>query len=354
MKKIKIAIIGVGNCASSLIQGIEYYKNINENSNFVAGIANNTIKGYTIGDIECVAAFDIDKNKVGKDLADAIFVSPNCTTKFCSVPPLGVIVSKGPLYDGLGENLKKVIPVDASQEIVDVAEILKKTKTDILINYLPTGSQKATEYYAQQALEVRCAFINAIPVFIASEIEWAKKFSAANLPLVGDDIKSQIGATIVHRAIVDLMVKRGVSVEKSYQINIGGNTDFLNLEETSRLTSKQISKNSAVDCLIPYDHVVRVANPTFVDFQGDNKNTFISIKGKYFGGVPVSIDIKLDFEDSPNSAGVMVDVIRFVKISLDNAQSEIINDVSAFYFKHPLKQSDDNLVYQRIKKYIEK
>lgn len=353
MKKIKIAIVGAGNCASSLIQGIEYYRNIDENSSFVAGIAHNSIKGYTIGDIECVAAFDIDKNKVGKDLSDAIFTFPNCTTKFCEVPHLGVIVSRGHVFDGLGENLKEVVPVNSSQDGVDVAKVLKESGAEILINYLPTGSQEATEFYAKQALIAQCALINAIPVFIASKKEWVEKFQNANLPLVGDDIKSQIGATIVHRAIVDLMVKRGVKIEKSYQINIGGNTDFYNLAELSRLDSKQISKNSALDCLIPYEHNVRVANPTYVGFQGDNKNTYITVRGKYFGDIPVSVDIKLDFEDSPNSAGVMVDVIRIVKTSLDKNNLDILGDISAFYFKHPLNQCDDNLTYQRVKQYID-
>lgn len=261
-------------------------------------------------------------------------------------------MSAGAIFDGLGDKLKEVIPIGTIHKNVDIVNLLKESQAEILINYLPTGSQKATEFYAKQALLANCAFINAIPVFIASNKDWVDKFEESDVPLVGDDIKSQIGATIIHRAIIDLMVKRGVKIDQSYQINIGGNTDFYNLTESSRLESKQLSKTGAVDCLIPHDHKIIVANPTYVDFQGDNKNTYITIKGKYFGNIPLEIDMKLDFEDSPNSAGVMVDVIRLVKTSLDKKDTDILSDVSAYYFKHPLQQFEDNLVFHRIEEYI--
>lgn len=352
MDKIKIAIIGVGNCASSLIQGLTYYKDVDENSGFVPGILHNVIGGYKIRDIECVAAFDVNATKVGKDLSEAIFAFPNCAEKFCDVPRLGVTVMKGPIMDGLGNNLKELITTDPGQNDVDVAAILRETKAEILINYLPTGSQKATEYYANQALNAGCAFINAIPEFIASNKNWEEKFRKANLPIAGDDVKSQLGATILHRAIVDLMVKRGVLIENNYQINLGGNTDFLNLAEEARIESKQISKNEAVKSIIPYDGHTLVTLPLYTSSHQDTKICYINIDGKNFGNCPLSIDIKLKVEDSPNSAGVMVDIIRTMKIAQNRGLSGSVNEVCSFCFKRPPSQITDNEAYYLMENFI--
>lgn len=352
MNKIKIAIIGVGNCASSLIQGLTYYKGVDENSGFVPGILHNVIGGYKIRDIECVAAFDVNVTKVGKDISEAIFAFPNCAEKFCDVPRLGVPVMKGPIMDGLGNNLKELIKTDPGQKEVDIAAVLREKKAEILINYLPTGSHKATEYYANQALKAGCAFINAIPEFIASNEHWEEKFRKANLPIAGDDIKSQLGATILHRAIVDLMTKRGIFIEKNYQVNIGGNSDFMNLSEKSRLESKQISKNEAVKSLIPYDGHTLVTLPNYYPSNQDTKICYINVEGRNFGNCSLSIDIKLKVEDSPNSAGVMVDLIRAMKIAINNGMSGSVNDLCSFCFKHPPKQIGDSKAYDLMESYI--
>jgi myo-inositol-1-phosphate synthase len=346
MSKIKIAIAGVGNCASSLLQGIDFYKDVDEKSGFVPGVTHNTICGYRIRDIECVAAFDIDKNKVGADLSQAIFVRPNCAEKFQTIHSNGIIVQKGPVLDGLGENLKKIITVDKNQKDTNVAKILRQQDVDILINFLPTGSKKATEHYADQAIKAKCGFINAIPEFIATSEVWEKKFSLAGLPLVGDDIKSQLGATTLHRALVDLFLKNGCRIDETHQSNIGGNTDFLNLIEASRAKTKIICKNEAIKSIIPYDTPVTVDiksykkghDPTF----GDAKQTKIHLEGKNFGSRPISIDVELHVEDSPNSSGVMIDVIRSMKIALDRNVSGVITPICTKYFKYaPIKCDDE-------------
>lgn len=352
MSKIKVTIAGIGNCASSLVQGVEYYKDVDEKSGFIPGISHNVFGGYRIKDIEFVAAFDVDKNKVGKDLSEAIFTEPNCTLKFSEVTNLGVKVERGPLLDGLGKNLKKEIPVDIHQEAVNVADVLKESGADILINYLPTGSKRASEFYAEQALIAGCGFINAIPEFIAPDAKWGRRFKDAGLPLAGDDIKSQVGGTIVHRILTDLFIKRGVKIEESYQLNIGGNTDFYNLSEESRARSKLASKTAAVESLIPYKTTVIMPLPNYAGFLGDNRICYIQLKGRKFGMTPITIDMKISVEDSPNSAGVMVDVIRAMKIALDKGISGPLTDICAYYFKNPPEQCPDNEAYRKVEKFI--
>ncbi len=354
MGKIKVAIIGVGNCASSLIQGIEYYKDVDENSVLVPGLMNNVFGSYKIRDIKVVAAFDVNMYKVGKDLSEAIFTEPNCTLKFCQVPKLNVKVEKGPLLDGLGENLKKIIPVDEGQKEINISKKLRETNTEILINYLPVGSKEATKFYAHQAIEAGCSFINAIPEFIASDPKWIKKFEEAGLPLAGDDIKSQVGASIVHRSLIDLFVKRGVTIEETYQLNIGGNSDFLNISEKQRSETKTISKTETLQSLIPYKPSLQVISDNYVKFKNDSKDCYIYLKGKEFGGAPVTIELKLSVEDSPNSAGVMIDVIRAVKTALDIKRSGVLTDICAYFFKYPIKQYTDDEARRMVKNFIKK
>jgi len=356
MEKIRIAIAGIGNCASSLIQGIEYYKNVDENSGLVPGIIHNTLCGYRISDIKCVAAFDVDANKVGKDISKAIFTKPNCAKKFSDVPSKGIIVQRGPLFDGLGENLRTIIPVDNQREI-DVATVLREEEARILINFLPTGSKKATEYYAKQAIKSRCGFINAIPEFIASTTKWRDKFSKARLPLVGDDIKSQLGATTLHRSLVDLFLKWGCKINETHQSNLGGNTDFLNLIEPSRAKTKIICKSEAIKKNIPY------LVPVTIDIKshkkeheptlGDTKRTIIHVEGMNFGSMPISIDVGLRVEDSPNSAGVMVDVIRAMKVSLDRGDSGVIDPICSQFFKRPAIPLNDNQAFKNFELYVD-
>jgi len=352
MNKIKVAIAGIGNCASSLVQGIEYYKDVDEKSGFVPGIIHNVFGGYRIKDIEIVATFDVDRNKVGKDLSEAIFTKPNCTLKFSEVSNLGVKVERGPLLDGLGDNLKKVVPIDPRQKEVNVANILKERGANILINYLPTGSKKASEFYAEQALIAGCGFINAIPEYIGANPKWGRKFKDAKLPLAGDDIKSQVGSTILHRTLIDLFIKRGVKIEESYQQNIGGDTDFYNLLEEARASSKLRCKNAAIQSLIPYKTSVIVAPSNYIEFQGNNKICYIMLRGRKFGGASVTIDLKLSVEDSPDSAGVMVDVIRGIKIALDKGISGPLVDICTYYFKNPPEQCPDDEAYRKVEKFI--
>lgn len=352
MRKIRVAIAGVGNCTSSLIQGVEYYRGVDENSGFVPGVAHNVFGGYKIGDIEFVAAFDVDMNKVGKDLSEAIFTKPNCATKFSSIKKLGVKVEKGEVLDGLGENLKRIIQIDPDAKEVNVSDVLKERKTDLLINYLPTGSKKASEYYAEQCLIAGCGFINGIPEVIATSAEWGKKFKDAGLPLLGDDIKSQLGGTILHRTLIELFTKRGVKIEKSYIFNVGGNTDFYNLSEESRSETKLTSKKAAVQSLVPYPASINVMPSGYVDFWGDYKECHIMIQGKKCGMTPVKIEVKLCVEDSPNSAGVMVDIIRATKVALDRGISGPIVDVCGYYFKNPPESYSENEAYDRVQKFV--
>lgn len=353
MPEIRVAIVGVGNCASALVQGVEYYKNAREDVT-VPGLMHVNFGGYHISDINFVAAFDVNKSKIGKDLSEAIFVKPNCCAKFADVPYLGVKVSSAPVLDGVAEHMKKSFNIYTSGEIepVDVVETLKNTGADMLVNYLPVGSRNATRFYAQAALDAGCAFLNCIPEFIASNSEWSKKFEEKGLPVAGDDIKSQLGATILHRNLVKLCVDRGVVVEETYQLNLGGNTDFLNMTVEERLKTKRISKTKAVTSIVPYDLPTRIGPSDYVPFLGDKKICYILLKGRKFGNQPVTIKAKLEVEDSPNSAGVVIDVIRAVKIALDRRIAGSLISISSYAFKHPPIQVPDSVAKQWVEEYI--
>ncbi|MEM3012546.1 MAG: inositol-3-phosphate synthase [Candidatus Hadarchaeales archaeon] len=351
MGAIRVAIAGVGNCASSLVQGVEYYKNAKEEES-VPGLMHVKFGDYHIRDIKFVAAFDVDLNKIGKDLSEAIFTPPNCTAKFCDVPRLGVEVMEGPLLDGLGKYLTPVIPHRSKPKPVDVVRVLEDSKADILINYLPVGSYKASRFYAEAALKAGCGFVNCIPEFIVSDKGWAKRFQEAGLPCAGDDIKSQVGATILHRTLVKLLVDRGVKVEESYQLNIGGNTDFLNMLEEERLSSKRVSKTEAVSSQVPYEVPLRIGPSDYVPFLKDNKVCYIFIRGRKFGDIPLTIDVKLSVEDSPNSAGVVIDALRAVKIAMDRKVAGPLLGVSAYFFKHPPVQMPDEVARKAVEDFI--
>ena len=317
---IKIAITGLGNCASSLIQGLEYYKKVDGNSPPVPGLMHNVIGGYKLRDIKVVAAFDVDKRKVGKDVAEAVFSPPNCTKKFSDVPKIGVKVQKGPVLDGIAETTKDFFLVDPSQKPVDVKKAIQESGAEILINYLPVGSEQAVRFYAQEALDAGVAFINCMPVFIASDGPWAKRFEDAGLPCIGDDIKSQVGATITHRTLVKMFADRGVKIERTYQLNVGGNTDFMNMLERQRLKSKKLSKTEAVQSNLPERlpaDKIHIGPSDYVPWLNDNKIAFIRIEGRKFGDIPIVLDCRLDVEDSPNSAGIVVDAIRCAKLALE-------------------------------------
>jgi myo-inositol-1-phosphate synthase len=351
MGKVKVAIAGVGNCASSLIQGVEYYKDAKEDQ-FVPGLMHVNFGGYHVRDIEFVAAFDIDTNKVGRDLSEAIFTPPNCTIKFSDVPKLGVEVMKGEVLDGLGKYLKPVVPVDPTQKPVDVAKVLRDSGAEVLVSYMPVGSYHATRYYAQAALDAGVGYVNCIPEFVVSGKEWAEKFEKAGLPCAGDDIKSQVGATILHRMLAKLLIDRGVKVEESYQLNIGGNNDFLNMVEEERLSSKRVSKTEAVASQVPYEVPLRIGPSDYVSFLKDNKVCYIYMRGKKFGDIPLAIDVKLSVEDSPNSAGVVIDAIRAVKLALDREIGGPLIGVSAYFFKHPPVQMPDTDAKQAVEDFI--
>ncbi|WP_457568510.1 inositol-3-phosphate synthase [Desulfurobacterium sp.] len=345
--KIKVAIVGVGNCASSLVQGIYYYQGKSEDE--ISGLMHYDIGGYRPWDIEVVAAFDIDRRKVGKDVSKAIFEKPNCTTVFNpDVPEMGVEVQMGPVLDGFAEHMNEY-PEDqrfviADREPVDVTKVLKESGAEVVINYLPVGSEEATRYYAQCALDAGCAFVNCIPVFIASDSEWAKKFEEKGLPIVGDDIKSQVGATITHRVLATLMSDRGVAIDRTYQLNFGGNTDFLNMLERKRLKTKKISKTEAVRSLIPYpmpDNNIHIGPSDYVPWLKDNKIAYIRLEGRLFGDVPMYIELKLSVEDSPNSAGSAIDAIRCAKVGLDRKIGGPLYSISSYTMKHPPIQYPD-------------
>ena len=352
MVGIRIAIAGVGNCASSLIQGIEYYKNIKHSDDLVPGLMHNSLGGYLISDIKPVAAFDIDMRKVGTDLSEAIFAAPNCTRKFSDVHGLDVEVMKGQVLDGVAPHMKDYFRVDEKQKPIDVASELRKSKADILINYLPVGSEEAVKWYASQALEAGCGFINCIPVFIASNKQWADKFRKAKLPIIGDDIKSLVGATIVHRALTQTIVDRGARIDSTYQLNIGGNTDFRNMTDQARLKSKKISKTESIASQIPYDAYVYAGPNGCIDCLNDNKICHLKIDFKLFGDVPAYIDLKLSVEDSPNSAGVVVDAIRVAKIALDRKIGGPILPASAYFMKHPPVQMRDVEAREKLEEFI--
>ena len=315
MGEVRVAIAGVGNCASSLVQGVFYYRDAREDE-MIPGLMHVKFGDYHVSDIKFVAAFDVNAEKVGRDLSEAIFAYPNNTRRFCEVPYLGVKVMRGPTLDGIGKYLKDAI-VESDEEPVDVAEVLRETKADVLVNYVPVGSEQAARWYAQQAIEAGCAYVNCMPVFIASDPVWQKKFEDARLPVAGDDIMSQLGATVLHKTIVDLLVSRGVVIEESYQLNVGGDTDFLNMLERERLESKKISKTEAVQSMVPYKVPLHIGPSDYIEFLQNKKICYIWIKGRYFGDTPLTIDIKLDVWDAPNSAGVVIDAIRAAKIALD-------------------------------------
>jgi myo-inositol-1-phosphate synthase len=351
--KINVAIIGAGNCASSLVQGIQFYKQAKENE-FVPGLMHVNLGGYHISDINFVAAFDIDKNKVGKDLAQAIFTKPNNTFKFCDVPTTGVKVQRGMTHDGLGKYLSQIIE-KAPGPTADIVKILKETKTDIVINYLPVGSEEATKWYIEQILEARCGMINCIPVFIARERYWQDRFAAKGLPIIGDDVKSQVGATIVHRVLTRLFRDRGVKLERTYQLNFGGNTDFLNMLERERLESKKISKTSAVTSQLdyPFDpNDIHVGPSDYVPWLNDRKFCHIKMEGRTFGDVPLGLELKLEVWDSPNSAGVVIDAIRCCKLGLDRGLKGSLIGPSAYFMKSPPIQYSDDEARRMVEEYI--
>jgi myo-inositol-1-phosphate synthase len=352
MAGIRIAIAGVGNCASSLIQGLDYYKNIKKSDDLVPGLMHNSLGGYLISDIKPVAAFDIDKRKVGTDISEAIFSNPNCTKKFSNVTDMDVEVMKGQVLDGVAPHMKDYFLVNEKQKPVDVASVLKRSKADVLINYLPVGSEEAVKWYASQALEAGCAFINCIPVFIASNKQWAEKFREAKLPVIGDDIKSLVGATIVHRTLTQMIVDRGARIDSTYQLNIGGNTDFRNMTDQSRLKSKKISKTESVASQIPYDAYVYAGPNGCIDCLNDNKVCHLKIDFRLFGDVPAYIDLKLSVEDSPNSAGVVVDAIRIAKIALERKIGGPVMAASAYFMKHPPQQMREQDAREQLEKFI--
>lgn len=353
MGKINVAILGVGNCASSLIQGVHYYRNVSSNEH-VPGLMHLNLGGYHPGDIQFVAAFDIDKNKVGKDLSKAIYTPPNNTFKFCDVPKTGVTVQRGMTHDGLGKYLSQII-TKAPGPTADIVKILKDTKTDVVINYLPVGSEEATKWYVEQVLEAGCGFINCIPVFIAREGYWQRRFAERGLPIVGDDIKSQVGATIVHRVLTRLFQDRGVKLERTYQLNFGGNTDFYNMLERERLESKKISKTNAVTSQLDYDignDNIHVGPSDYVPWLEDRKFCYIRMEGRTFGDVPLNLELKLEVWDSPNSAGVVIDAIRCGKLALERGLRGSLVAPSSYFMKSPPIQCTDNEALRNVEAFI--
>ncbi len=353
MGKINVAIIGVGNCSSSLVQGVYYYNKAKETT-FVPGLMHANLGGYHISDINFVAAFDIDKNKVGKDLAEAVFTSPNNTFKFCEVPTTGVTVQRGMTHDGLGKYLSQIIQ-KAPGPTADIVQILKETKTDVVINYLPVGSEEATKWYIEQVLAAGCGFINCIPVFIAREKYWQKRFAEKGMPVIGDDIKSQVGATITHRVLTRLFRDRGVKLERTYQMNFGGNTDFYNMLERERLESKKISKTNAVTSQLDYKmnpNDIYVGPSDYVPWLDDRKFCYIKMEGRTFGDVPLNLELKLEVWDSPNSAGVVIDAVRCCKLALDRGLVGELAAPSAYFMKSPPIQYSDDEAHRMVEESI--
>ena len=353
MGKVNVAVIGVGNCASSLIQGVYYYRKAKKDE-FVPGLMHVNLGGYHISDINFVAAFDIDKNKVGKDLAQAIYTPPNNTFKFCEVPALGVNVQRGMTHDGLGLYLSKIIQ-KAPGSTVDIVKVLKDTKTDVVINYLPVGSEEATKWYVEQVLTAGCGLINCIPVFIAREKYWQQRFEQVGLPVIGDDIKSQVGATIVHRVLTRLFGDRGVKLERTYQLNFGGNTDFYNMLERERLESKKISKTSAVTSQLDYElspDDIHVGPSDYVPWLLDRKFCHIRMEGRTFGDVPLNLELKLEVWDSPNSAGVVIDAIRCCKLALERGLKGALVAPSSYFMKSPPVQYTDDEARRMVEEFI--
>ncbi|HUZ43649.1 MAG TPA: inositol-3-phosphate synthase [Acidimicrobiales bacterium] len=348
-KKIRVAIAGVGNCASSLVQGVTYYKDADPTES-VPGLMHVMLGEYHVGDVEFVAAFDVDANKVGVDLSKGIFAGPNNTIRFAQVPNLGVRVQRAPTFDGLGKYYRQVVE-ESPEEPVDVAQALRDAKADVLVSYLPVGSEEAQRHYAQACLDAKVAFVNAIPVFIASDPVWAAKFTEAGVPIVGDDIKSQVGATIVHRLLARLAEDRGMVLDRTYQLNVGGNMDFKNMLERERLESKKISKTQSVTSQIEHgisSDNVHIGPSDHVAWLEDRKWAYIRMEGRNFGDVPLNIELKLEVWDSPNSAGVIIDAVRCAKIALDRGQGGPVESASAYFMKSPAKQFHDDEARQMV------
>lgn len=354
MPDIHVALVGVGNSASALVQGVQYYRDAKENAS-VPGLMHVNFGGYHIRDVKFVAAFEVNKEKIGKDLSEAIFTEPNCCAKFADVPRLGVKVSAAPMLDGVAPHMKETFHVykEGELEPVDVVQTLKKAKAEILVNYLPVGSHDAARFYAQAALDAGCAFVNCMPEFIASDFAWAKKFEEKDLPVAGDDIKSQVGATILHRNLAKLCVDRGVIIDETYQLNLGGDTDFQNMTVEERLKTKRISKTEAVTSLVPYDLPTRIGPSDYVPFLGNKKICYLWLKGRKFGDRPLTITVKLEVEDSPNSAGVVIDIIRAVKLALDRKIAGQLLSISSYAFKHPPIQVPDSVAKQSVEEFIQ-
>src|SRR6266851_914557 len=352
--KVRVAIVGVGNCASSLVQGVHYYHNASAKDS-VPGLMHVNLGGYHVSDIEFVAAFDVDKKKVGLDLSEAIFAGPNNTLKFADVPRTGVKVQRGMTHDGIGKYLADIV-IKAPGETSDVVGILRKTKADVLVSYLPVGSEEATKWYVEQALAAGVGFVNCIPVFIAREPYWQKRFLERGLPIIGDDIKSQVGATIVHRVLTRLMRDRGVKLERTYQLNFGGNTDFLNMLERERLMSKKISKTRSVTSQLDYDigsDNVHIGPSDYVPWLNDRKWAYIRLEGRSFGDVPLNVELKLEVHDSPNSAGVVIDAVRCSKLALDRGIGGALEGPSSYFMKSPPVQYSDSEAKNLVEEFID-
>ncbi|HME66654.1 MAG TPA: inositol-3-phosphate synthase [Streptosporangiaceae bacterium] len=351
--KVRVAIVGVGNCASSLVQGLEYYKDATDEAR-VPGLMHVRFGDYHVSDVEVVAAFDVDAKKVGIDLSDAIFASENNTIKFADVPPTGVTVQRGHTFDGLGEYYREII-TESDEQPVDVVAALREAQADVLVCYLPVGSEVAAKFYAQCAIDANVAFVNALPVFIASNPEWAAKFTEAGVPIVGDDIKSQVGATITHRVLAKLFEDRGVELLRTYQLNFGGNMDFMNMLERSRLQSKKISKTRAVTSQIPHEMeraAVHIGPSDHVLWLDDRKMAYVRLEGRAFGDVPLNLEYKLEVWDSPNSAGVIIDAVRAAKIALDRGIGGPVISASSYFMKSPPEQFGDDVCRDLVEKFI--
>ena len=352
-KKVRVAIIGVGNCASSLVQGVEFYRNTKETDR-VPGLMHVSLGGYHIRDIEFSAAFDVVDTKVGRDLGDAIFAHPNNTYKFAEVPKLGVPVERGMTHDGIGKYLSTMVK-KAPGATADIVQILRETKTDVVVSYLPVGSEMATKWYVEQVLEAGCGFVNCIPVFIASQPYWQKRFLERGLPIIGDDIKSQVGATITHRVLTNLFRERGVRLDRTYQLNFGGNTDFFNMLERERLESKKISKTQAVTSQLDFeidDQNVHVGPSDYVPWLTDRKWCYIRMEGTTFGNVPLNLELKLEVWDSPNSAGVVIDAVRCAKLALDRGVGGALKAPSSYFMKSPPEQYTDDVAHRKTEAFI--
>jgi myo-inositol-1-phosphate synthase len=353
--KVRVAVVGVGNCASALVQGVHYYRDA-KSDEFVPGLMHVDLGGYHISDIEFSAAFDVDADKVGRDLGEAIGRGQNNTVRFAEVPEMGVPVHRGMTHDGIGKYLSTVIKKSPG-ETADVVQVLKDTHTDVVVSYLPVGSEQATKWYVEQVLQAGCAFVNCVPVFIAREPYWQRRFEQRGLPIVGDDIKSQVGATIVHRQLTRLFADRGVRLERTHQLNVGGNTDFMNMLERERLESKKISKTNAVTSQLDYDigaRNVHIGPSDYVQWLDDRKWAYIRMEGRSFGDVPLNIEMKLEVVDSPNSAGIVIDAVRCAKLGLDNGLSGALEWPSSYFMKSPPVQHHDDACRDGVEKFISK